>query len=40
MFDQLGQHTIVNLTNIKSNPKVSASLFKFKPPKGTDVVQQ
>jgi outer membrane lipoprotein carrier protein len=40
MFDQLGQHTIVNLTNVKSNPKVAASVFQFKPPKGTDVVQQ
>lgn len=40
MFDQLGQHTIVNLTNVKSNPKLAASLFQFKPPKGTDVVQQ
>lgn len=40
MFDQMGQHTIVNLKNVKSNPKVAASLFQFKPPKGTDVVQQ
>lgn len=40
MFDQLGQHTIVHLTQVKSNPKVAASLFQFKPPKGTDVVQQ
>lgn len=40
MFDQLGQHTIVNLINVKSNPKVAAHLFQFKPPKGTDVVQQ
>lgn len=40
MYDQLGQHTIVNLTNIKSNPKVAGSLFQFKPPKGADVVQQ
>lgn len=40
MFDQLGQHTIVNLTNVKFNPKVAGSLFQFKPPKGTDVVQQ
>jgi len=40
MFDQLGQHTFVNLTNVKLNPKVAASLFQFKPPKGADVVQQ
>ncbi|KTD25952.1 outer membrane lipoprotein chaperone LolA [Legionella maceachernii] len=40
MFDQLGQHTIVYLSNVKANPKVATSLFQFKPPKGTDVVQQ
>lgn len=40
MYDQLGQHTIVNLSNVKANPKVAASLFQFKPPKGMDVVQQ
>ncbi|HHF7345909.1 TPA: outer membrane lipoprotein chaperone LolA [Legionella feeleii] len=40
MFDQLGQHTVVNLKNVKTNPKVAARLFQFKPPKGTDVVQQ
>ncbi len=40
MYDQLGQHTIVNLTKVKTNPKVAASLFQFKPPKGIDVVQQ
>ncbi|WED43783.1 outer membrane lipoprotein chaperone LolA [Legionella cardiaca] len=40
MYDQLGQHTIVNLKNVKTNPKLAAALFKFKPPKGTDVVKQ
>lgn len=40
MYDQLGQHTIVNLTKVKTNPKVAATLFQFKPPKGMDVVQQ
>ncbi len=40
MFDQLGQHTIVNLSKIKTNPKVAAKLFQFQPPKGMDVVQQ
>ncbi|KTD16477.1 outer membrane lipoprotein chaperone LolA [Legionella jordanis] len=40
MYDQLGQHTIVNLKNVKTNPKLTSNLFKFKPPKGTDVVQQ
>ncbi|MBA2655487.1 MAG: outer membrane lipoprotein chaperone LolA [Tatlockia sp.] len=40
LFDQLGQHTIVDLLKVKTNPKVEAALFQFKPPKGTDVVQQ
>lgn len=40
MFDQLGQHTVVNLKNVKTNPKIAASLFQFKPPKGTDIVKQ
>ncbi|WP_028388393.1 outer membrane lipoprotein chaperone LolA [Legionella fairfieldensis] len=40
MFDQLGQHTIVNLSKVKLNPNVATTLFQFKPPKGADVVQQ
>jgi outer membrane lipoprotein carrier protein len=40
MFDQLGQHTIVKLKKIKTNPKLSQSLFTFKAPKGVDVVKQ
>ncbi|MCA0403459.1 MAG: outer membrane lipoprotein chaperone LolA [Proteobacteria bacterium] len=40
MDDQLGQHTIVDLSQIKLNPNVAKSLFQFKPPKGTDVVEQ
>jgi outer membrane lipoprotein carrier protein len=40
MFDQLGQHTVVNFKNVKTNLKIAASLFQFKPPKGTDIVQQ
>ena len=40
LFDQLGQHTDVQLQAIKTNPKLADSLFSFKPPKGTDVVNQ
>jgi len=40
MYDQLGQITSVQLTQIKLNPKLTTGLFQFKPPKGTDVVQQ
>lgn len=39
-YDQLGQHTILKLSRIKNNPKLDSSLFKFKPPKGVDVVDQ
>ena len=39
-YDQLGQHTIVRLGNIKQNIKLAGSLFQFKPPKGVDVVHQ
>jgi outer membrane lipoprotein carrier protein len=40
MYDQLGQHTVITLTDVKLNPQIAADLFQFKPPKGTDVVQQ
>lgn len=40
LHDQLGQVTTVKLKQIQSNPKLSASLFQFKPPKGADLVQQ
>ena len=40
LHDQLGQITYVTLNKIKANPKLAAQLFQFKPPKGTDVVQQ
>ncbi len=40
MFDQLGQHTIVNLKNVKNNQTLSLDLFRFEPPKGVDVIRQ
>ncbi len=40
MDDQLGQHTIVRLKNIKINPKLALSLFQFTPPKGIDLIKQ
>ncbi len=40
LYDQLGQVTIVKLTKIKLNPSLAEKLFKFKPPKGVDVVEQ
>lgn len=40
LFDQLGQHTVVHLSHIKNNPILASALFKFKTPKGVDVVDQ
>ncbi len=39
-FDQLGQHTTVQLSGVKTNLQLAATLFSFKPPKGVDVIQQ
>ena len=40
LYDQLGQVTLVKLVQIKSNPKLAAQLFQFKPPKGVDIIKQ
>ncbi|AWN74104.1 outer membrane lipoprotein chaperone LolA [Legionella anisa] len=40
LYDQLGQVTTVQLSQIKLNPKLATSLFQFKTPKGVDVVRQ
>lgn len=40
LFDQLGQKTDVMLSQIKNNPNLAATTFKFNPPKGVDVVNQ
>ncbi len=40
LFDQLGQHTNVHLSQIKTNPPLSMALFQFKIPRGVDVVEQ
>lgn len=39
-FDQLGQKTDVRLWRIKNNGFISPDVFKFKPPRGVDVVEQ
>ena len=39
LYDQLGQQTDVTLSQVLVNPKLAASLFKFKSPKGVDVVE-
>lgn len=40
LVDTLGQKTDINFSHIKTNPKVSSSVFEFKPPKGVDVIDQ
>jgi outer membrane lipoprotein carrier protein len=40
LYDQLGQHTNVKLSNIKTNPALAETTFKFKTPKGVDLVEQ
>jgi outer membrane lipoprotein carrier protein len=38
IFDNFGQRTLIRLTKLERNPKLPADLFRFTPPKGTDVV--
>ena len=38
--DTLGQTTSIKFSNIKINPTINSSLFKFTPPKGVDVINQ
>ncbi|HHT0593125.1 TPA: outer membrane lipoprotein chaperone LolA [Legionella anisa] len=40
LYDQLGQVTTVQLSQIKLNPQLASSMFQFKTPKGVDVVRQ
>ena len=40
LFDQLGQHTDIHLSQIKTNPTLPAALFQFKVPENVDVVEQ
>jgi len=38
--DSLGQTTSIKFSNIKLNPSINSSQFKFTPPKGVDVINQ
>lgn len=40
LFDQLGQHTEVKLSQIKTNRVLAPTLFVFKAPKGVDLVKE
>ena len=36
--DNFGQTTLLQFSNLQRNPSLGASLFRFTPPKGTDVI--
>ena len=38
--DSLGQTTSIKFSNIKLNPSINSSQFKFTPPKGVDIINQ
>ena len=40
LSDTLGQTTSINFSNIKLNPTINSSQFKFTPPKGVDIINQ
>jgi len=40
MGDKLGQHTRIELSDVKRNARLGANLFRFEPPPGVDVLSQ
>jgi len=38
LLDHFGQTTLLRFSNLRRNPKVDKSEFRFEPPKGTDVL--
>jgi outer membrane lipoprotein carrier protein len=38
LHDNFGQTTRLRFTNLERNPALGASLFRFTPPKGVDVI--
>jgi outer membrane lipoprotein carrier protein len=38
LIDNFGQKTVIRFDKLEKNPKLSADLFKFTPPKGADVI--
>ena len=36
--DKLGQTTALDFSNVRRNVSIDASLFRFEPPKGVDVI--
>lgn len=40
LYDVFGNHTVLRFTHLKRNPQLPASLFRFDPPKGADVISE
>ena len=40
LYDQLGGHTVLKFTELKSNPQLLPGTFEFTPPKGADVIDE
>ncbi len=40
LIDSLGQATVIRFTQVKNNPTLNPSLFRFVTPKGVDVVRE
>ena len=40
MYDSFGQQTVIEFANIERNPKFSATVFKFTPPAGVDILSE
>ncbi|HEU4353551.1 MAG TPA: outer membrane lipoprotein chaperone LolA [Burkholderiales bacterium] len=38
LFDHFGQRTVLRFMNLRRNPKIEKSEFRFEPPKGADVL--
>ncbi len=38
--DQFGQITVITFADVERNPKLSAEVFRFAPPKGADVITE
>jgi outer membrane lipoprotein carrier protein len=38
LFDHFGQRTVLRFLNLRRNPKIDKSEFRFEPPKGADVL--
>jgi outer membrane lipoprotein carrier protein len=40
LYDQLGGHTMLRFEDLKANPPLPPSTFRFTPPKGADVIDE